>query len=85
MTLKTETWGQPPVYCYIINSNGVDMSAIQLNDYYGRLVFSDQVEMELFTNDNTDVEDMALFHHRVQEPTITWENLKRNLTQNGLL
>ena len=83
--IARETWGQPGIYCYQFKSDGVTLSGIEpyepedstLNPatYYSGLPY---LSVE-------DLVDMEMYARTVNEPTISWDELKEQLKQDGLL
>jgi hypothetical protein len=83
--ITTETWGQPPIYIYAIESDGENLYATKLDDYYGELSYIDYDAFDIISLTQEDMEDIALFEQSLNEPTVPWKDLKRELTSDGLL
>jgi hypothetical protein len=77
-----ETWGQPPISVYKMESDG----AIELDDCYGELARSHYIDVsKVYEMMKEDLEDVTLCNSRLNEPTVDWRDLKRELTEDGLL
>jgi len=81
----TESWGQPPISVYKMDSDGENLYATELDDYYGELACSNYTISDMAYLAQEDMEDIALFQQSLDEPTVTWKDLKQELTRDGLL
>ena len=81
----TESWGQPPISVYKMYSDGENLYATELDDYYGELAYSNYTISDMAYLAQEDMEDIALFQQSLDEPTVTWKDLKQELTRDGLL
>ena len=81
----TERWGQPPISVYKMYSDGEKLYATELDDYYGELIYFDEGLSNIVSLLEEDRQDIALFRRTLNEPTITWEDLKRELAKDGVL
>lgn len=80
-----ESWGQPPISVYKMDSDGENLYATELDDYYGELSCSNYVGSDRIYLTQEDLEDIALFERSFNEPTVAWKDLKQELTKDGLL
>ena len=85
MSVITESWGQPPISTYKMDSDGENLYAEKLDDYYGELSCSNYVGSDRIYLTQEDLEDLASFDLSFNESTVAWEDLKRELTKDGLL
>lgn len=83
--ITTETWGQPPISVYKLDSDGESLYAIELDDYYGELIAATYASGEILTMTPEDIEDIALFEQSLNEPTVAWKDIKEELSKDGLL
>lgn len=83
--ITTETWGQPPIYIYSMDSDGENLYATELDDYYGELAYTDYAVSDIVSLTQEDIEDIASFEHSLNEPTVAWKDLKEELTKDGIL
>jgi hypothetical protein len=83
--IETETWGQPSIYVYRMDSDGESLTAIVLDDYYGELAYSNCPVGDMVTFTQEDIEDIASFNQTFNEPTVSWKDLKQELAKDGLL
>jgi hypothetical protein len=83
--IAMESWGQPPISIYKMDSDGENLYATELDDYYGELAYSDYPGSDIAPLTQEDKEDLALYERTLNEPTIAWKDLKRELTKDGLL
>jgi hypothetical protein len=85
MTPVTESWGQPPISQYAIDTDGESMYATALYDPYGELgcLNAPRADMAILTSE--DVEDVAILMETRDEPRIPWEQVKEELARDGLL
>lgn len=86
--LLKETWGQPPISVYSMKTDGENLIATELDDYYGdgNLACSYYIDTaEVYQMNMEDSEDIAICQSRSGEPTIDWQSLKRELSEDGLL
>jgi hypothetical protein len=83
--IATETWGQPSIYVYRMDSDGESLSAVVLDDYYGELAYSNYPADEMVPITQEDIEDITSFKKTFNEPTVSWKDLKRELAKDGLL
>jgi hypothetical protein len=71
-----------------MQANGENLIGTELDDYYGdgELVYSTYMDTaEVYQTTKEDSEDIALCQSRSGEPTVDWQNLKRELSKDGLL
>lgn len=80
-----ESWGQLPISCYDITSDGKSLYATRLDDPYGELACSNSVAygMPMLTLD--DMEDLRIFEASVGESAVEWKAFKEELAQDGIL
>ncbi|HDZ69002.1 MAG TPA: hypothetical protein ENH43_01100 [Phycisphaerales bacterium] len=83
--IATETWGQPPIYVYTMESDGENLYATELDDFYGELAYINCDVSDIISLMQEDMQDITLFEQSVNEPTVAWKDLKRELTKDGLL
>jgi hypothetical protein len=84
--LTKETWGQPPISVYVMETDGENLMATELDDYYGELAYSHYIDIsEVYQMIKEDSEDIALCQSRSEEPTVDWQDIKRELSEDGLL
>jgi len=82
----TESWGQPPISVYKMDSDGKNLYATELDDYYGELAYSSyDTRSDVISLTQEDMEDIALFEQSFNEPTVAWKDLKQELREDGLL
>ena len=80
----TESWGQPPISIYKMDSDGENLYATELDDYYGELAYSNYAISDMAFLTQEDMEDIALLQQSLDESTVTWKVLKQKLTRDGL-
>jgi len=85
MSMPSQSWGQPPISVYKIDTDHQSLYATELDDYYGELTCSNYLGSVAVYLTAEDVEDLALFDISAGEPTVGWKDLKRELAQDGLL
>lgn len=85
MLAGRESWGQPPISQYTIDTDGQGMYATALYDPYGELGCSNIPHVDMAILMDEDVEDMAIFVETRDESPILWERVKEELTRDGLL
>ena len=81
----TESWGQPPICVYRMDSDGENLYVTELDDRYGQLVLSGYGGSHIAPLTSEDLEDIALFEQTVNQPTVAWTDLKQELAKDGLL
>ena len=85
MSIIRESWGQPPISIYKMDSDGESLYATELDDYYGELTCSNYFGSDMMYLTPEDLADLALFDLSFNEPTVAWEDLKQEFTKDGLL
>jgi hypothetical protein len=83
--VTTESWGQPPISQYTIDSDGESMYATALYDPYGELGCSNVPRTDPVCLTDEDIEDLSIFMETRNEPLIPWEQVKEELARDGLL
>jgi hypothetical protein len=71
-----------------MQTDGENLIATELDDYYedGELAYSHYIDIaEVYQMIKEDSEDIALCQSRSGEPTVDWQDLKRELSKDGLL
>ena len=81
----TESWGQPPISQYTIESDGQSMYATALYDPYTELGCSNLPRADSTFPTDEDIEDLSIFMETRDEPLMPWEQVKEELARDGLL
>ena len=83
--ITVESWGQPPICFYRMEAEGDCLYATKLDYYYGipTLEESEIENPSLIAIE--DMEDLALFEESLNDPVVSWDQVKQELTKDGIL
>jgi len=85
MLARRETWGQPPISQYVVETDEQGMYATAMYDPYGELGCSNIPYPDMLVLTDEDVEDVAIYMKTRDETPIPWEQVKEELARDGLL
>jgi hypothetical protein len=83
--ITTETWGQPGIYCYHLESDGVSLFGTEIYEPEDSTLIPTEYPSGLLYLSSEELADMEIYARTVNEPTISWGELKEQLKQDGLL